>query len=126
MRALTIIGLAALLGFATLVHAEERPEHFSGEPAPDLQTAVNNLAAYNDKLRAILDKEELEPADYARIHELSYTLENALERIRKEVHGLAVPLEAIHQSSERMDEKGLRVNAPGYLSTSDILTGGAD
>lgn len=66
-----IIGLAAVPGFAKRVHGDERPAHVAGDLARDLRTALTNLASYGDKLRAILEKDELSGADHARIHELS-------------------------------------------------------
>lgn len=63
---------------------EERPAHHEGKPAPALAVALANLKAGNAELAEILQKKELSGGDLNRVHILSYTMENALERIRIE------------------------------------------
>ncbi len=78
--------------------AEDRPSHFKGQAAPDLNTAVANFSEYNNRLEKILAG-ELTDADLATVHELTYTLENALEKINIDLEELAEILEKVHIAS---------------------------
>ena len=68
------------LGLAAPAQADERPDHYKGESSATLEQALANLSSHNTQLAAILAKDELGPEDTAKIHELTYTLENALEQ----------------------------------------------
>lgn len=113
-----IAGLSAVLVAGTATWAEERPGHFEGEPSRTLEQAVTNFSAYNRKLEAVLAKDQLTPADLATIHELTYTLENALAKIHSEFGQLADTLEAVHVASERADSATVRTKGREYLSVS--------
>ncbi|MDZ7811053.1 MAG: DUF6746 family protein [Arhodomonas sp.] len=90
-----IMNLALLAGLvcSAATYADERPEHFEGKPSETLEEALSNLGEYNERLTAILEKGEVSSEDHARIHELTYTLENALARIDEEVGEMAEDLE---------------------------------
>lgn len=117
------INIAAVVGLflAPVVHAAESVDHFEGEPAETLEQAVANLSEYNAKLAAIVDKGELSDADHARIQELTYTLENALARIKKEIDVMAEDLEAVHLASEQRAADVVTDKAPAYLSAARTL-----
>lgn len=115
----TLFALAALA--ATVVHADERPEHFEGKPAENLGQALSNLAEANAELEQRLDG-DLSDQDMARIHELSYTMENALQRIQQDTESLAVTLEEIHLASESMDRSTVENQGPKYLNKARPLT----
>lgn len=120
-KLLAITGFALGLCVSTISYADDsRPQHFKGLPAPDLATALNNFADYNQRLQARLDS-ELSDEDLAQIHILTYTLENALETINKELAQLADTLEEVHLASETFDRERLRTNAALYLETSKTL-----
>ncbi|RUO20825.1 hypothetical protein CWE08_06910 [Aliidiomarina iranensis] len=97
--------------------AQERYQHYEGEEAASFEEALANFAEYNEKLEQILAG-ELEAADMAEIHQLTYTLENALERINLELAQLAETLEVVHLGSERMEYEGVREAAMQYLETA--------
>lgn len=97
--------------------AQERFEHYKGEPATTLEQALVNFAEYNEKLSLVLEG-DLEPADMAEIHQLTYTLENALDRITIELSQLAETLEEVHLGSERMEYERVRESARLYLETA--------
>ena len=87
-HSLSALLMAASLAFTTHSFADERTEHFKGLPSPDLAAAVNNFNEYNQLLAAQLNG-ELTPQALAEIHQLTYTLEIALEKIggrRQEIH----------------------------------------
>jgi len=112
-----ILGLAV----ATASLANDRVEHYEAKSTATLEEAVANFAEYNDKLAAILEQEGLEGADFEAIHELTYTLENALERMREDMAGLADTLETLHLASEDHDEAVAREQGAAYLTTARTL-----
>lgn len=96
-------------------HDDERAEHFEGKAAEDIAEARANLAAANAELRQLLAQDELSSADMARVHELSYTMENALQRVQTDLEEAAVALEEVHLASEEMDRETVNQQAPAYL-----------
>lgn len=99
---------------------DDRPDHFKGLKSPDLQTAVANFSEYNNRLEKVLGG-ELTAADMQTIHELTYTLENALEKINEDLEELADTLEEVHLASETNNRDELKKVAPVYLETSRII-----
>ena len=107
------VGLALSLGAV----ASERPSHFQGLPAPDLATAVSNFSDYNTRLEAAMSG-DLTDAELGEIHILTYTLENALEKINADLAELTQTLEKIHIASETMDRTTLKEAGPEYIKTA--------
>ncbi|MDY0250654.1 MAG: hypothetical protein RBR45_11475 [Pseudomonas sp.] len=112
--------LTMSLAVAGAAIADERPGHFKGLPAPDLQTAVTHFSEYNDRLEKALSG-DLSDADLVTIHELTYTLENALEKITVDLDELAQTLEKVHVASETFNRDALKEAGPAYLKTSRIV-----
>src|SRR5690606_23749203 len=110
------------LGLAAPAQADERPDHYKGEPSATLEQALANLSSHNTQLAAILAKDELGPEDTAKIHELTYTLENALERISDDVEALQETLELVHVASERYEVEAVRTQGRKYLDTAAKLS----
>lgn len=96
-------------------------DHYEGKEAKNLEQAVSNLREYNQRLEMILDKEELTAEDLGKVHQLSYTLENALQRINREMATIAGDLETVHQASERNDSATVRQTGRKYLEQSNTL-----
>jgi hypothetical protein len=117
-----LLGLVLLSGLylAGSVQAD-RADHFKGLPADTLEEAVTNFSEYNEKLRAILARDELTAADIGTIHELTYTLENALEKINAEFAALAETLEEVHVASETADYGRVKEKGREYLSTATTV-----
>lgn len=109
--------LCAFLGLGSAT-AEDRVDHFTGLPAETLEVAVHNFSEYNKRLAAIVAKEELNASDLATVHELTYTLENALEKINDELAALADLLEDVHVASETGDAVSTLAKGRAYLSTA--------
>ena len=107
--------LAGLLPLAAPALADDRPDHFKGQPAQSLEQALTNLSEYNAKLQGILAQEQLSAKDSHQVHELTYTLENALERIDDELEELAETLEALHVASETAELDKVRALGATYL-----------
>jgi len=113
-----LLGVAALLAFSFASASDERVDHFEGEAAETLKQAVSNFSEYNTRLAEILDKDELTLDDHGHIHELTYTLENALGKISEELDELAETLESLHLASEHIDDETVRESGSEYLSTA--------
>lgn len=121
MKHLILTATVVVAAFASPAWASgggESVAHFEGRPADTLPQAVANFAEYNGKLRAILDG-KVTDADMADVHQLTYTLENALKKINDEMAGLAVTLEAVHQASEKLDRAAVLKHGRAYLSVAD-------
>lgn len=123
MKSLSFLfaGLVLAFGLSDFALADERPDHFEGEKAANLEDALAHLSTYNARLESILAKDELGPEDTAEIHELTYTLENALAKIKSEVEGLEETLEAVHVASERYEVETVRSQGSKYLDHSAKL-----
>lgn len=117
---LTPLLMATTLAFSTHSFAQERVDHFKGMPSPDLATAVSNFSQYNDKLADKLNG-ELTPSALAEIHQLTYTLEIALEKIGDEVKALADTLEEVHIASETGQPEKLAEEGKKYMQTVEEL-----
>ncbi|OZB06199.1 MAG: hypothetical protein B7X54_03105 [Idiomarina sp. 34-48-12] len=99
---------------------QERPDHYKGKPSENLVQALNNLREYNKLLNAELQG-ELTPQKMAEIHQLTYTLERALERLDDEVDEMKEVLEEVHLGSERMELDKVKKNGAKYLEASNKI-----
>jgi len=121
MKLMTTLALVGALAFAAPALADERPDHFEGKSSPTLEAALASLAEYNPKLAALVEKDTLTPEDLHRVHELTYTLENALEKLASEHARLAEVLEAVHVASETNDPETVKRSGRMYLEHSRRL-----
>lgn len=121
MKKLLLAGLMSGLMFAAAAQASSPAEHFEGEPAETLDQAVANFSEYNQRLAELLAQEELSLEDLGTIHELSYTLENALQKINEEVEAMAADLEEVHLGSETGDFERVQRHGEAYLEDAQTL-----
>jgi hypothetical protein len=114
----TLISILACAGLATtpLAYSGE-VEHFKGKPSKSLEQAVSNFSEYNSKLEQVLNR-ELTPEAMNEVHQLPYTLENALGKINAEFDALAETLETIHIASEHADPDTVKTSGEQFLSVS--------
>lgn len=120
MKSLLFAALCTVL-LASTAQAEERPDHFEGKRADTLAEAVTQFSESNEELAYLLAQDELSNADLGTIHELTYTLENALARIDETLDSLAVDLEEVHLGSERVDRERVSVHGAAYLEAAHTL-----
>lgn len=119
-----VLVFVGLMAWSLAGHADSsRVDHYEGEAAESLSEALVHLAENNQRLAAMIDSEALTPAELNEIHQLTYTLENALERIRSEVVDIAQTLEEVHLGSEQADAQHVRERAQAYLDASRPLIG---
>lgn len=101
--------------------ASEQPDHFKGKPSASLAEAMSNLDEYNAKLAGLLQRDNLTLEELSTVHELTYTLEQALQRIQTDVERMAQDLEAVHKASERADGKTVKTSGAAYLKAAQTL-----
>lgn len=112
------LALLAAIGFSAAsfgVIAEET-DHYAGKPAENLEQAVKNFNQYNKRLEKALQTEDMDA-----IHQLTYTLENALARMDSELEQMAIDLEEVHIGSEDADSKRVNKHAERYLDSANTL-----
>jgi hypothetical protein len=112
--------VAALLAAATLtplsvttVTAEE-VAHFKGLPSATLSEAIDNFTRHNQQLARLLDG-QLDARALYEIHQITYTLEVALEKIRQELGDTAELLEELHLATEENSSGDARAKGRAYL-----------
>ena len=114
--------LALTLSAASWADAgSDRAAHFKGEPAATLEQAVSNLSEYNAKLETLLAKDELSPMDMHEVHQLTYTLENALQRRQVELETTAEVLESVRVASETGKPAVVKDQGQDYLERTRPL-----
>jgi peptidoglycan hydrolase CwlO-like protein len=118
---LAISIMLSSLSFTAHASDDKRPDHFKGQASETLEQALVNLNKFNAQLASIVAKGQLEPADMAEIHQLTYTLEAALAKLNDEIEELKDVLEEVHKGSEMMQFERVRNNAERYLSTSQKI-----
>ncbi len=117
---LSLILAAGFLAQPALADSE-RPHHYKGEPSETLEQAVKNFSEYNTRLEAALAEEPLDLAKLDAIHQLTYTLENALDKIKADLGELSETLEAVHKASEHGDAETAKREGANYLRVSRTL-----
>lgn len=123
----TTLLLAGVLGFAASAQADERPDHFEGKASATVAEALTNLREHHPQLQALLAKDNLDARDLYQVHQLTYTLENALERLASELERSAEMLENVHVASENNDADTVREEGRQYLNTiRPFLAGDGD
>lgn len=123
-------GLCLLLlsGFCGMAGAAgdgdaDRIEHFEGKPAQTIEAALENLHVANQQLETLLASQSIDAEVSYEIHQLTYTLENALERLEDELEQAQETLERVHLASEANQGDVLATEGQRYLELSQRLFG---
>lgn len=121
MKKLILSSLScATLIFTTPAISSDEVEHFKGKPSKTLTQAVANFSDYNNKLEKVLSG-ELTPEAMNEVHQLTYTLENALGKLDEELEDMAERLEEVHLASERADQDTVQKQGSIYLEKSRTI-----
>ena len=97
-------------------HTEEsRVQHYAGEQISSLKQAQKVIKHGHKELRK-LQKSDLSNTDIDRIHELTYSLENAYAYMLAHHQQVTVLLEALHLASETFDPVDVQQKATNYLN----------
>lgn len=116
------IVMTSLMWFAGFaVASDDRVDHFQGQSADTIEQALMNLEQYNARFSEILNAGEMDAETSYEIHQLTYTLENALERLETELGVLQEHLEAVHLASEANDTETQAERGRAYLRLSEAL-----
>lgn len=107
---------AVALSFATSALAES-PAHFEGQTFTDISQAVKVFNDYNKRFEEKLEG-ELNGLDLHEIHELTYTMENAVAYITQSMYTVAEELEAVHQATELSNPDVVKKSGKKYLELS--------
>ncbi len=100
--------------------ADDSVDHYAGKPSETLAEAVKNFTEGNARLRELLSG-EVTNQDMADIHEVSYTLENAVAKLQRELNVLAVVLEDVHLASESFNQNTVSASGKAYMDIADTL-----
>lgn len=121
-HSLKLFAAVVALGVSAASWADsDRPAHAKGEPAETLQQAVTNLSEYNTRLEALLERDELTAKDMHDVHMLTYTLENALQKIQADLEETAAVLEEVHIASETNEPDVVKEKGQVYLQSTRTL-----
>ncbi|MDP1775335.1 MAG: hypothetical protein Q8K94_01835 [Moraxellaceae bacterium] len=113
--------MAACLFPLSVTADSARPSHFQPPVVTSLSQAVTLFSTHNKALAELMAKQKLTPAELSQVHQLTYTLETALERINKDMAALTDALEAVHVASEKLDEQKVRTEGRRYLKVAQTV-----
>ncbi len=121
MKIISMLALVAVCHFISPVSvASDRPAHFQAETINSEAEARVVLEKGNQQLVSLITA-ELTATSMTAIHELTYTLENALKLIPAATPELKAALEEVHLGSELMDKQRVTENATRYLALINPL-----
>ncbi|MYL23391.1 DUF6746 family protein [Vreelandella massiliensis] len=124
MKRVAALVLAGMMSSGIAVadeHDHDRADHFEGKPSETLEEAVKNFSEGNAELAEILAADTISNEQMGEIHMLTYTIENALQKIDAEVEAMAISLEEVHLGSETLDQARVTTNGADYLEAAQTL-----
>lgn len=97
-------------------HDDERPEHYEAEKMGSVKDALAKLEEKAEYLTPIFAKEEITVEDLEHTHEVTYTMEAAVDKLRataNDAQGDALDavdeaVQALHYASEKREEAKAR------------------
>ena len=113
--------VALVVVFSGSVYASE-VRHYKGQDVNTVEEAIAVLQEYNPKLQALLESDELKPQDMGKIHEMTYSMENALKILEGSLKITQRNLEELHLSSERMETEKAKIYGKLYLDDAAFYT----
>lgn len=121
MQLTTFALVVCLVATSAFALADDRPEHYSGEKVETLEGALENLREYSGRLASIVQGDDFGADRLQSVHEITYSLENALERIEKELEQLAETLESVHIASEHGDTDTVSRDTAVFIEKTRVL-----
>ena len=114
-----IAAVAVIGGLATYSivqsNGNSRIEHYAGEQIETAEQAFNALETNNGKIAKILKSDSLTDSQLEEIHEISYTLESAIDKLisekagnKKTLKSVDEAIQAVHYASENHEEESVR------------------
>lgn len=126
MKSLKLLILLSPLSLCSVSIADEAYQHFPSIESNNLNTALCNLKNYNQKIQPLLTASNPTAEQMVQVHELTYTLENALAQLEKDLEEMAEDLEEVHLASERLDNQTIITKGKEYLEATNTLLNGAN
>lgn len=117
----TISAIILAAATVTVAHATD-VKHFKGEKPETMAEAIAIIEKYNAQLEGRIQY-ELTPYTMAEIHQMTYSLENALEFIDDHLDQTQENLEKVHIASETMDTETVQNKGKEYLQGTKELFG---
>ena len=113
--------LMIFAGMALASDDDDRVDHFKGKSAETVAEALENFREANHRLADIIAMDNPDTQAVFEVHQLTYTLENALEKIRDELEDVADVLEEVHLASERNDGETVKKRGAVYLESAQQI-----
>jgi len=114
------IVLGSALSISSLGFASES-KHFKGEQVETLEQAVKSFSANNKKFAAMIQDGEIDLKEMGEIHQLTYSMENALKKIKSELEMAEELLEEVHEASEHGQTETVLKDGQKYLEKAQTL-----
>lgn len=118
----TMCSIIGVMLCSAMASASERPAHFKGKEATTLSEAVALYTEHNQQLAVLIAKKQLTAEELFEVHQLTYTLENAVQKMQSEMTDIAAVLEEVHLASEKNDSATVKARAQVYLNKSAPLS----
>ncbi|MBD3652681.1 DUF6746 family protein [Kangiella sp.] len=112
----------AVASFAVASAQATDIKHFKGEKPESLAEAFAILEKYNPQLESFISSEPT-PQQMAEIHQMTYSLENALKFIDDHLDETQENLEKVHIASETMEKETVQEKGKEYLQGTKELVG---
>jgi len=112
---------ALALSTVTVAAQASEPQHFKGKVPTSYEEAQTNLMQGNADLAKIVEDGKVTPVEMGEIHQLTYTLENALEYMEEEIERVQELLEEVHQGSEKGTNAQVLRDSKRYIQQSKVL-----
>ena len=122
----TFSAVALLVSFMSTPLLATDVDHYKGKPSPDLKSALCNLQSHDADFKAMIGNDPMKVEDLAKLHQMTYTMEVALQKVQQELVKAAESLEKVHKASEVLAGDNVKVTAPDYLNITQLLTSGVE
>ncbi|MFC4700235.1 DUF6746 family protein [Glaciecola siphonariae] len=120
------IVLAAFIALAAnfSANADDEYKHFPALKSESSAQALCRIQEYNSRLQDIVTQDEISVEGMLKVHEISYTLENALQKLTADLQQAAIDLEEAHLGSEALEQTRVKNHANLYLDITKALHNG--
>lgn len=125
---LCIVSVVCVL-FMTAIPFAGAVEHYGAKDIVSTEDAVHTLTAIDSEITVMVAAESLSVGDLEVIHEKSYTLEAAIDKLIKDktyaqeaMDAVDEAVQAIHFGSEKHEEATVRTWSPKLTATIAALT----
>ncbi|MEM6603887.1 MAG: DUF6746 family protein [Pseudomonadota bacterium] len=128
MRKLFLCAALLMFVFVSLAHSSETINHYEADAVNSQEDALKALDKNSEIISAILQKDNLDAAHLEDIHRVSYTLENAIDKLISEkaapetvLNPVEKAIQNIHDSSEDHEEQAVRQHFQDFQSSFKAL-----